>query len=67
MSAGGSRPGSGRKPLPAAERRVKTTISISADTREGMRLLHAAGIKIGRSIDDLVARLLREHNLQIPK
>ena len=59
---GGSRPGCGRKPVHPGIKRVQTTISVSQETRERIRILAKnKNIRIGRVIDRVVEELYNKH------
>ena len=59
---GGARPGSGRKPVHPGIKRVQTTISVSQETRERIRILAKnKNIRIGRVIDKVVEDLYNKH------
>ena len=59
---GGSRPGCGRKPVHPGIKRVQTTISVSQETRERIRVLaKKKNIRIGRVIDRVVEELYNKH------
>ena len=52
---GGSRPGSGRKPVDPEDKRVQMVISIDRDTRDKLKAIsRARNIRIGRLIDEMV-------------
>ena len=59
---GGSRPGCGRKPVHPGIKRVQTTISVTQETREKIRLLAKNNnIRIGRVIDRVVEELYNQY------
>ena len=59
---GGSRPGCGRKPVHPGIKRVQTTISVTQETREKIRLLAKKNnIRIGRVIDRVVEELYNQY------
>ena len=59
---GGSRPRSGRKPVHPGIKRVQTTISVTQETREKIRLLAKNNnIRIGRVIDRVVEELYNQY------
>ncbi len=59
---GGSRPGCGRKPVHPGIKRVQTTISVTQETREKIRLLAKKNnIRIGRVIDRVVEKLYNQY------
>ena len=52
---GGSRPGSGRKPIDPEDKRMQIVITIDRDTREKLKAISKARkIRIGRLIDEMV-------------
>ena len=52
---GGSRPGSGRKPVDPEDKRVQMVISIDRDTRDKLKAIsRARNIRSGRLIDEMV-------------
>ena len=52
---GGSRPGSGRKPVDPEDKRVQMVITIDRDTRDKLKAIsRARNIRIGRLIDEMV-------------
>ena len=52
---GGSRPGSGRKPVDPEDKRVQMVITIDQDTRDKLKAISMARkIRIGRLIDEMV-------------
>lgn len=52
---GGSRPGSGRKPVDPQDKRVQMVISIDKDTKEKLKArAKKEGVKVGRIIDRMV-------------
>lgn len=62
MAAGGMRPGCGRKSVNPDIKRVQTTISISQETKEKIRVLAKNNnIRIGRIIDKVVEELYNEY------
>ena len=52
---GGSRPGSGRKPIDPEDKRIQMVITIDRDTRGKLKAIsRARNIRIGRLIDEIV-------------
>lgn len=52
---GGSRLGSGRKPVAPQEKRVQIVITIDRDTRDKLKAIsRSRKIRIGRLIDEMV-------------
>ena len=52
---GGSRPGSGRKPIDPEDKRIQMVITIDRDTRDKLKAIsRARNIRIGRLIDEIV-------------
>lgn len=64
MTSGGSRPGSGRKKgvsiIPAENKRVQISVSISPETKDRLSQLRDRGVKIGKLIDELVRKYWEE-------
>ena len=59
---GGTRPGCGRKPVHPGIKRVQTTISVTQETREKIRVLAKNNnIRIGRVIDRVVEELYNQY------
>ena len=52
---GGSRPGSGRKPIDPEDKRVQMVITIDRDTMDKLKAIsRIRNIRIGRLIDEIV-------------
>ena len=52
---GGSRPGSGRKPIDPEDKRVQMVITIDRDTMDKLKAIsRTRNIRIGRLIDEMV-------------
>lgn len=54
MTSGGKRLGSGRKPFPPEEKRVRLCLTVAPETKRAIEQLKADGVKVGVLIDDLI-------------
>lgn len=51
---GGSRPGSGRKPVIQVKKRIQISISVSPETKSVIDEMRKRKVKVGQVVDELI-------------
>ena len=51
---GGSRPGSGRKPVIQVKKRIQISISVSPETKRVIDEMRKRKVKVGQVVDELI-------------
>ena len=57
---GGSRPGSGRKPVIKVKKRIQISISVSPETKRMIDEMRKRKVKVGQVVDDLIRQYFED-------
>ena len=57
---GGSRPGSGRKPVAQEKKRIQISICVSPETKRMIDELREKKVKVGQVVDELILRYFED-------